>query len=82
MCELFQKTFSRALLLVICLGYGIARPRLHKAEWMSLLTLSVLYLGSTIMDEVQDTQKHLLLFCQQADTIAWHSSSPVQNASL
>lgn len=51
-CELFQKTFSRALLLVICLGYGIARPRLHKGEWLSLITLSVLYLGSTIMDEV------------------------------
>lgn len=58
-CELFQKTFSRALLLVICLGYGIARPRLHKAEWMSLLTLSALYLGSTIMDEVQGPKKYI-----------------------
>lgn len=30
-CELFQKTFSRALLLVICLGYGIARPKYVRA---------------------------------------------------
>jgi hypothetical protein len=52
--ELVQKTVSRALLLLICLGYGIARPSLHKGEWLSLLTLSLLYLGATMLDEASE----------------------------
>lgn len=52
--ELIQKTASRALLLLICLGYGIARPSLQKGEWFSLGTLTLLYLGATILDEASE----------------------------
>lgn len=52
--ELIQKTLSRALLLLICLGYGIARPSLQKGEWLSLGTLTLLYLGATMLDEASE----------------------------
>ncbi len=38
--QIFRQTFARTLLLVVCLGYGIVRPKLMSAEWMAIAIVS------------------------------------------
>lgn len=41
--QVFRQTFSRSLLLVVCLGYGIVRPKLLPTEWVAIISVTVLY---------------------------------------
>ena len=47
--ESLRRTSARALLLVICLGLGVARPSLDQSELVTLLGLSAAYLASSLM---------------------------------
>ena len=44
--QVLRQTLSRALLLVIALGYSIARPTLTLGEWAGLVSLSLAYCGA------------------------------------
>jgi hypothetical protein len=67
--QILRQTCTRALLLLICLGYGIVRPRLLITEWMLIITTIGLYLFATVFGEVyqilmensSDTWKEVLL---------------------
>lgn len=52
--QVFRQTMSRTLLLVVCLGYGIVRPKLMTAEWMAISVVSMLYLVCAIVAQVSD----------------------------
>lgn len=52
--QVFRQTFARSLLLVVCLGYGIVRPKLMFAEWVSILVVSILYFVCAIISQVSD----------------------------
>ena len=41
--QLFRQTCTRALLLVVALGYGIVRPKLLLSEWTSVAAVSTVY---------------------------------------
>lgn len=41
--QVFRQTFSRCLLLIVALGYGIARPKLHSLEVLGVIIVTVLY---------------------------------------
>jgi hypothetical protein len=41
--QIFRQTFSRTLLLVVSLGYGIVRPKLLPAEWIATAVVTCLY---------------------------------------
>eukprot|EP01041_Mallomonas_annulata_P012548 gene12548-26427_t len=40
--QVFRQTFSRTLLLVVCLGYGVVRPKLMSTEWIAHVYLPLL----------------------------------------
>ena len=44
--QVLRQTLSRALLLVIALGYSIARPTLTLGEWAGLVSISLAYCGA------------------------------------
>ena len=44
--QVLRQTLSRALLLVIALGYSIARPTLTVGEWAGLISISLAYCGA------------------------------------
>lgn len=52
--QIFRQTFSRTLLLVVCLGYGIVRPKLMGAEWVAITIVTILYLIAAIVAQVSD----------------------------
>jgi len=52
--QIFRQTFSRTLLLVVCLGYGIVRPKLMTAEWVAISIVTILYLIAAIVAQVSD----------------------------
>lgn len=52
--QIFRQTFSRTLLLVVCLGYGIVRPKLMSAEWIAISIVTILYLIAAIVAQVSD----------------------------
>lgn len=52
--QVFRQTFSRSLLLVVCLGYGIVRPRLMAAEWVAVSVVSLLYFVAATVSQVSD----------------------------
>jgi hypothetical protein len=50
--QIFRQSFSRVLLLVVALGYGIVRPRLLTMEWAFVGIIGGGYLVSAIVAEV------------------------------
>jgi hypothetical protein len=52
--QIFRQTFSRTLLLVVCLGYGIVRPKLMAAEWLAIAIVSLLYFVTATIAQVSD----------------------------
>ena len=50
--SVLRRTTTRALLLVVCLGYGIVRPKLQSSEWIAVGVVTSLYLIATVLDEV------------------------------
>lgn len=52
--QIFRQTFARTLLLVVCLGYGIVRPKLMSAEWTAITIVSVLYFVTATVAQVSD----------------------------
>lgn len=49
--SVLRRTTTRALLLVVCLGYGIVRPKLQNAEWIAVSLITGLYFIASIVDE-------------------------------
>ena len=49
--QIIRQTASRVLLLVVALGYGIARPSLSRNEWIGLLVLAIAYLVCNLVAE-------------------------------
>lgn len=52
--QVFRQTFSRLLLLVVALGFGIVRPRLLPSEWVSITIVGTLYFISAIVGQVSE----------------------------
>jgi hypothetical protein len=52
--QVFRQTFSRMLLLVVCLGYGIVRPRLLTSEWVAVTVITTLYFIGAIVAHVSE----------------------------
>mmetsp|Transcript_15921 Transcript_15921/g.37104 ORF Transcript_15921/g.37104 Transcript_15921/m.37104 type:complete len:555 (-) Transcript_15921:220-1884(-) len=55
MCfEMLRRTLSRALLLIICMGYGIVRESLTMKEIIMVSVLSLSYLVASVLVDVHD----------------------------
>ena len=52
--QVFRQTFSRLLLLIVCLGYGIVRPRLLPAEWVSITIVATLYFVAAVIGQISE----------------------------
>ena len=52
--QIFRQTFSRLLLLIVCLGYGIVRPRLLPAEWVSITVVATLYFVAAVIGQISE----------------------------
>jgi hypothetical protein len=52
--QVFRQTFSRMLLLVVCLGYGIVRPRLLTTEWVVVTIIITLYFIGAVVGHVSE----------------------------
>ena len=52
--QAMRQTLCYSFLLVICLGYGIVRPRLMRLEQVSVLVVSSLYLFAAMLSQVSD----------------------------
>ncbi len=52
--QVFRQTFSRLLLLIVCLGYGIVRPRLLPAEWVSITVVATLYFVAAVVGQISE----------------------------
>jgi hypothetical protein len=59
--QVFRQTFSRAVFLVVSLGYGIVRPKLMVMEWIAIYAVSILYLLSAILSQVA-----IIMFAEHA----------------
>lgn len=59
--QVVRQTLARSLLLVVCLGYGIVRPKLMTAEWSAVAVVSVLYMVCAFI-----SQGAVILFAQEA----------------
>jgi hypothetical protein len=49
--QVVRQTLSRTLLLIVCLGYGIVRPKLMTSEWAAVSVMSSLYLLCAIVSQ-------------------------------
>lgn len=52
--KMLRRTLSRTLLLVVCLGYGIARPALTTREVLAVAMLSLCYLVASVSVDTHD----------------------------
>jgi len=59
--QCIRQTLSRCLLLVVCLGYGIVRPKLLSSEWIAVGVITALYLICTLI-----SQSAIILYANQA----------------
>jgi hypothetical protein len=59
--QVVRQTLSRSLMLVVCLGYGIVRPKLMTAEWAAVSVMSFLYLVAAFV-----AQGAVILFAAEA----------------
>ncbi|CAM9534528.1 unnamed protein product [Chrysoparadoxa australica] len=50
--DVFLKTVSRLLMLIVCLGYGIVRPQLTRKEKVGIAALTVTVLVTGIIEEI------------------------------
>lgn len=48
---MLRQTLSRFLLLVVCLGYGIVRPKLMSSEWAAVFVMSALYMIAAFVSQ-------------------------------
>lgn len=60
--QVLRQTLSRTALLLVCLGYGIVRPKLLYSEQIAVIVVSLLYLVSALIAQsfaiiVSDTAK-------------------------
>ena len=49
-----RKTVARALLLLVCLGLGVARPTLAKREQLWVMLLCAFYFGFGLCGKIQE----------------------------
>lgn len=52
--QVFRQTFSRTLLLVVSLGYGIVRPKLMATEWVAVFIVTFLYFVTACVSAVAE----------------------------
>lgn len=52
--QVFRQTFSRTLLLVVSLGYGIVRPKLMPTEWIAVSIVTLLYFITACVSAVAE----------------------------
>jgi hypothetical protein len=52
--QVIRQTMSRAILLIVCLGYGIVRPKLLSSEWVAIGIVSLFYIVSAIVAQTAD----------------------------
>ena len=52
--QIFRQTFSRALLLIVALGYGVVRPKMMPQEWTAVFIVSTLYFISAAISQVSE----------------------------
>lgn len=52
--QAMRQTLCYSFLLVVCLGYGIVRPRLMRLETVSVLVVGTLYLFAAMLSQVSD----------------------------
>jgi len=52
--QVFRQTFSRTLLLIVALGYGIVRPKLLPTEWTAVVVVASLYFVCAFVSEVTE----------------------------
>lgn len=60
MLECARRAGERALLLVLALGHGVATPSLAPAEFVKVLSLSLLYLAAALAVGVRDVVEVIL----------------------
>ena len=52
--QVFRQTFSRTLLLIVALGYGVVRPKMMAQEWMAVGVVSTLYFAAAGFSQVSE----------------------------
>ena len=52
--QMFRQTFSRTLLLIVALGYGVVRPKLMPQEWTAVFIVSALYFAAAVVSQVSE----------------------------
>ena len=50
--QIFRQTFSRSLLLIVALGYGVVRPKMMPQEWTAVFIVSCLYFVAAAVSQV------------------------------
>ena len=50
--QVLRQTVSRALLLVVALGYGIVRPSLLTGEWVVVVVVTLMYLAAAVVSKL------------------------------
>ena len=51
--NVFKRTVSRCLLVAVCLGFGVVRPKLSWRNTLSILILGVLYFGFSTNSDIR-----------------------------
>eukprot|EP01033_Poteriospumella_lacustris_P009972 gene9974-7133_t len=74
--QVLRQALSRGVLLVVCLGYGIVRPRLLLLEWTLLALLTAGYLAAALANQAMSLMRFTSL-AQAARGTPW----PVQAAA-
>lgn len=69
--QVIRRTISRALLLSICLGLGLAKESLNKNEKCFLFILSLLYLISSLLVKSHDIIETNNLHHDSSDSFLW-----------
>ncbi len=52
--QVIRQTMARGILLVVCLGYGIVRPKLLRSEWVAIGIVGSLYLAAATVSQVAE----------------------------
>ncbi len=52
--QVFRQTFSRTLLLIVALGYGVVRPKMMPQEWTAVFLVSILYFVAAAISQVSE----------------------------
>lgn len=68
--QVLRQALSRSVLLVVCLGYGIVRPRLLLLEWTLLALLTAGYLAASLANQAMSLMRFTSL-AQAARGTPW-----------